>query len=153
MPAKRYIVSLTEEEWQELEKLTKTGKAAARKINHARILLKADINQSGGGWKDSEIASALDVSIRTIERVRKRWMEEGLEKAINPRPHPESKLKKIDGETEAHLIALACSPAPEGYSSWSLRLLAERMVLLGYTPSISHETVRKTLKKTKLNPG
>ncbi|MDJ1182067.1 helix-turn-helix domain-containing protein [Roseofilum sp. BLCC_M143] len=100
MPAKRYIVSLTEEERQELEKLTKTGKAAARKINHARILLKADINQSGGGWKDSEIASALDVSIRTIERVRQRWMEEGLEKAINPRPHPESKLKKIDGEKE-----------------------------------------------------
>ncbi|WP_430540916.1 helix-turn-helix domain-containing protein [Roseofilum casamattae] len=84
MPAKRYIVSLTEEERQELEKLTKTGKAAARKINHARILLKADINQSGGGWKDSEIASALDVSIRTIERVRQRWMEEVLELYTSP---------------------------------------------------------------------
>lgn len=153
MPAKRYIVSLTEEERQELEKLTKIGKSAARKINHARILLKANINQENGGWKDREIAEALEVSIRTIERVRQRFVEEGWEKAINPRPKPESKLRKIDGEAEAHLIALACSQAPQGYSEWSLRLLADQMVLLGYVESISHESVRQVLKKMKLSLG
>ncbi len=103
MPAKRYIVSLTEEERQSLEKLTTTGKAAARKINHARILLKADINQIDGGWTDSEISQALNISTRTIERVRQSFVEEGLEKAITPRPQPSSQLRRIDGEAEAHL--------------------------------------------------
>jgi transposase len=153
MPAKKYIVSLTENERTYLQELTQKGKAAARKINHARILLKADVSQENGGWNDHQISEALDVSRRTIERVRQRFVEEGLEKAINPRPKNLLKLKKIDGETEAHLIALACSETPTGYSRWTIRLLAEQMVVLEYVESISYESVRQVLKKTKLNLG
>ena len=153
MPAKRYLVSLTDEERQTLEELTTKGKAAARKINHARILLKADIQQADGGWSDQAISKALDTSIRTIERVRQRFVEEGLENALNPRPKPSLKLNKIDGETEAHLVALACSQAPTGYNRWTLRLLADQMVVLGYVENISHESVRQVLKKTRLSLG
>jgi transposase len=153
MPAKKYIVSLSENERQQLEELTKKGKATARKINHARLLLKADINQEHGGWSDRMISQALDVSTRTIERVRQRFVEEGLEKALIPRPKNLSKLNKIDGEAEAHLIAMACSQAPTGFNRWTLRLLAEQMVVLEYVESISHEAVRQVLKKTKLNLG
>lgn len=153
MPAKKYIVSLTEDERQILEELTQKGKAAARKINHARILLKADINQKNGEWNDHRISQALDVSRRTIERVRQRFVEEGLEQALNPRPKNSSKLRKIDGEAEAHLVAIACSEAPSGHSRWTLRLLAEQMVVLEYVESISHESVRQVLKKTKSNLG
>jgi transposase len=153
MPAKKYIVSLTEKERQELEELTQKGKSAARKINHARILLKADINQINGGWNDQMISQTLDISTRTIERVRQRFVEEGLEQSLNPPPKNLSKLRKIDGEAEAHLIALACSEAPTGYSRWTLRLLAEQMVVLEYVETISHESVRQVLKKTKLNLG
>ena len=153
MPAKKYIVSLTEKERQELEELTQKGKSAARKINHARILLKADINQINGGWNDQMISQTLDISTRTIERVRQRFVEEGLEQSLNPRPKNLSKLRKIDGEAEAHLIALACSEAATGYSRWTLRLLAEQMVVLEYVETISHESVRQVLKKTKLNLG
>lgn len=153
MPAKKYLVSLTENERQILQELTQKGKATARKINHARILLKADINQENGGWLDHQISQALDVSRRTIERVRQRFVEEGLEQAINPRQKPSSKLRKIDGEAEAHLIAIACSEAPTGYNRWTLRLLAEQMVVLEYVESISHESVRQVLKKMKSNLG
>jgi transposase len=153
MPAKKYIVSLTENERQTLEELTKKGKAAARKINHARILLKADINQNNGGWDDETIGQSLDVSTRTIERVRQRFVEEGLEKALSPRPKNSSKLRKIEVEAEARLIAMACSEAPTGYNRWTLRLLAEQMVVLEYVESISHESVRQVLKKTKSNLG
>jgi len=149
MPAKKYIVALNKNERQELQELTQKGKASARKINHARILLKADINQENGEWHDHEISQALDVSRSTIERIRQRFVEEGLEQALNPRPKNLSKLKKIDGEAEAHLIALACSEAPTGYSRWTLRLLAEQMVISEYVESISHEAVRQVLKKTK----
>ena len=153
MPAKKYIVSLTENERQLLLQLTQKGKTAVRKVNHARILLKADVNQENGGWNDLQISQALDVSRRTIERVRQRFVEVGLEQALNPRPLHSSKLKKIDGEAEAHLIALACSEAPRGYARWTLRLLAEQMVVLEYVESLSHESVRQVLKKTKLNLG
>lgn len=153
MPAKKYIVSLTDNERQILLSLTQKGKAAARKINHARILLKADINQENGGWNDWMISQALDVSQRTIERIRQRFVEEGLEQSLNPRPKNLSKLKKIDGEAEAYLIALACSEAPSGYSRWTLRLLAQQMVVLEYVESLSHESVRQVLKKTKSSPG
>jgi len=149
MPAKKYIVSLSEDERQILQELTQKGKASARKINHARILLKADIHQENGGWKDRDISQALDISNRTIERVRQRFVEEGLEQALNPRPKNLSKLKKIDGEAEAHLIAMACSQAPPGYNRWTLRLLAEKMMALEYVESLSHESVRQVLKKTK----
>ena len=153
MPAKRYIVSLTLEERQTLEKLTRKGVAAARKINHARILLKADINQNDGGWSDQAISKALEISIRTIERVRQRFVEENLDNALNPRRRTSSKLRLLDGETEAHLIALACSRAPTGYQRWTLRMLADQMVVLGYVESISHESVRQVLKKTNLSLG
>jgi transposase len=153
MPAKRYIVSLTNEERQRLEQLTKTGKAEASKINHARILLKADINHQDGGRTDQAISDAFNISTRTIERVRQRFVEVGLDSALIPRPKTSLKLRKIDGEIEAHLIAIACSQAPTGSSRWTLRLLADQMVVLGYIESISHESVRQVLKKTKLNLG
>lgn len=152
MPAKKYIVSLTKEEQKSLEDLTKTGKAAAAKINHAKILLKADINRAEGGWKDQSISVALDISVSTIEQVRQRFVEEGLESAINPRRRT-SIPKKLDGEIEAHLIAIACSEAPAGSSRWTLRLLSDKMVSLGYVDSISHESVRQVLKKTSLSLG
>ena len=138
--------STSENERTYLQELTQKGKAAARKINHARILLQADITQENGGWSDHQISEALDVSRRTIERVRQRFVEEGLEKAINPRPKNLLKLKKIDGETEAHLIALACSETPTGYSPWIIRLLAEQMVVLEYVESISYQSVRQVLE-------
>jgi len=152
MPVKRYIVSLTKEEQKSLEEVTKTGKAAAAKINHAKILLKADINRDEGGWKDQAISIALDTSVSTIEQVRQRFVEEGLEAALNPRPRTATP-KKLDGEVEAHLIAMACSESPEGSSRWTLRLLADKMVSLGYVDSISHESVRQVLKKTNLSLG
>ena len=152
MPAKKYIVLLTKEEQKSLEDLTKTGKAAAAKINRANILLKADINREEGGWKDEAISIALDTSVSTIEQVRQRFVEEGLESALNPRPRT-STPKKLDGEIEAHLIAIACSEAPEGSSRWTLRLLADKIVALWYVDSISHESVRQVLKKTSLSLG
>ena len=152
MPVKRYRVSLTKEEQKSLEEVTKTGKAAAAKINHAKILLKADINRDEGGWKDQAISIALDTSVSTIEQVRQRFVEQGLEAALNPRPRTATP-KKLDGEIEAHLIAMACSESPEGSSRWTLRLLADKMMSLGYVDSISHESVRQVLKKTNLSLG
>ena len=161
MPAKRYIVSLTNDERQTLEQLTKTGKATASKINHARLLLKADVNHEDGGWTDQAISDAFNISTRTIERVRQRFVEESLENALTPRPRHSKKLRCLDGEAEAHLIAIAkrsseefaCSQAPTGFKRWTLRLLADQMVVLGYVESISHESVRQVLKKTKLSLG
>ncbi len=153
MPKKKYIVSLTLEERLALEKLTTTGIAAAYKINHARVLLKADINQDSGGWTDTEISNALDTSIATIERVRQRFVEVSLEAALNRQPQAKRKPRRLDGEQEAHLMALACSDAPDGCGRWTLRLLAERMVELAYVESVSHETIRQTLKKTNSNRG
>ena len=151
--AKKYVVDLTKEERQELEKLISTGKHSASRLNHARILLKADINQPDGGWPDSEISTALDISIRTIERVRQRFVEENLEAALKRRPGGGSKRRRLDGDQEAHLVALVCSDPPEGQARWTLRLLADRMVELGYVESICHETVRQTLKKTNYTLG
>ncbi len=148
MPQKKYIVFLTPEERLFLEKLTTTGKAPAYKINHARILLKADTNQDGGGWKDFDISKALDISVATIERVRQRFVESSLEEALNRQPQAKHKPRRLDGEQEAHLIAMTCSSPPEGCARWTLRLLAQRLVELEELESISHETVRQTLKKT-----
>lgn len=151
MPAKKYRVCLSEEERSRLEQLTRTGRAPAYAMNHARILLKADEHQPGGGWVDAEISAALDISVATIERVRQRFVEEDLEVCLKQRRRVRQSL--LDGEQEAHLIALACSPAPEGHTRWTLRLLAERLVELEYVESISHETVRQTLKKTHSSRG
>ena len=150
---KKYVVALTEDERQELEKLTTTGKHVVSRINHARILLKADINQPDGGWTDREISAALDISLCTIERVRRRFVEESLEAALKRRPGGGATQRRLDGEQEAHLVALVCSEPPQGRMRWTLRLLSDRMVELDYVESICHETVRQTLKKTNYSLG
>jgi hypothetical protein len=151
--AKKYIVSLTGAERKMLEAITTTGKAPAYKINHARILLKADTNQAGGSWTDVAISQALDISVSTIERVRQRLVETNLETALSRQVSQHRQPRRFDGAQEAHLIAITCSEAPEGHARWSLRLLADRMVELAYVESVSHETVRQTLKKMRSNPG
>lgn len=151
--SKKYIVRLTSEERLLLEQLTTKGKSPAYKVNHARILLKADTNTKDGGWKDLAISIALDISIPTIERVRKLFVEQGIEAALSRQAQKKTKLHKLDGEQEAHLIAIACSQPPEGQARWTLRLLAQRIVELEIVSSISYETVRQTLKKTNLNRG
>ena len=153
MPKKKYIVTLTPEERSLLEELTKKGKAAAYKVNHARILLLADSNRLEGGWKDEAISQALNISVATIERVRQRLVEEGLESALSRKSQENRKPRRLDEEQEAHLIALTCSEPPMGQGRWTMRMLAERMVELGYVEAVSDETVRQTLKKTNLNLG
>lgn len=153
MPAKKYIVSLTPEERYELEQWVNTGKAPAYKVNHARILLKADTQQRGGGWQDAAISQALDLSVATIERVRQRFVEQGLTAALERKQSSQRRAQTFDGEQEAHLIALTCSDPPPGRNRWSLRLLAEQMVCLEYVEAVSHETVRQTLKKTNSSLG
>jgi transposase len=146
---KKYIVRFSGAERKSLNRLVSSGKGPARMFTRARILLKADVGEGGPGWPDEKIAEALDVTIQTIERVRKQLVEEGLEAVLSRRTYVQKvSRKKLDGDAEAHLIALACSKTPEGYTRWSLRLLADRMVELGYVESISHEAVRRVLKKT-----
>jgi transposase len=145
---KKYRVTLTDEERQSLEQLLHKGKASARKITHARILLKADAAARGPAWTDEQIRTALDVGLLTIYRTRLRFVEEGLEAAVSPRPSLRRYEHKLDGEQEAHLIALACSQPPPGRARWTLRLLAERFVAQQQVPHICPETVRQTLKKT-----
>ena len=153
MPKKKYIVSLTPSERDFLEQITKKGKIAAYKMNHARILLQADINQKEGGWIDSQISKSLNIGHATIERVRQRFVEEGIESALNRRKQKNRRSKIIDGEKEAYLIAIACSETPVGKSSWTLQMLADKMVELNYVEQVSTETIRQTLKKTNLSLG
>ena len=153
MAVKKYRVKLTEEERDYLKQLISKGKASACKRTHAQILLHADEDASVGSLTDVEIAKALHISHLTVERVRKRFVEEGIESALNRKVQARRRAKKLDGEAEAFLIATACSTAPEGYSSWTLNLLADRLVECEIVDSISGETVRKTLKKTSLNRG
>jgi transposase len=146
---KKYIVTLTAEERLSLSNLVSSGKAAAKKLTHARILLKADAADGGPNWQDHSISEALDVSIPTIERVRRRFVEEGLEAALVRKPQVRpSRMPLLDGEAEARLIALACSKPPEGRVCWTLVMLANKLVELQVVDSISYETVRRTLKKT-----
>lgn len=147
MPAKKYRVELTLAERKELDALINKGRAAAYKRKHAEILLKADQGEHGSGWTDHMIAEAFDVGSRTVERIRQRLVEKGLQAAIERAKHKNRKAPKLDGEQEAHLIALACQEPPEGYARWSLRLLASQMVALEYVESLSHETVNRVLKK------
>jgi transposase len=143
MPEKLYLVSLADEERDELLALTRKGKVSARKLTRARILLKAD-----EGWKDEQIIAALNCSDSTVERTRKRFVEGGLLKALNEDPRPGAR-RKLDGRGEAHLIALTCSEPPDEHDHWALRVLADRLVGLGVVDSISHEAVRQTLKKIR----
>jgi transposase len=145
--AKRYIVTLTEEERVHLLALTKKGKVSARQLTRAQILLQAD-----AGGIDTVIAAALHVAIVTVERVRKRFVEEGLEAALRERSRPGGQ-RKLDGKQEAFLIALACSTPPEGRTAWTMQLLAHKLVELRVIDAISDETVRRTLKKTRSSRG
>jgi transposase len=149
----KYIVTLTNEERTMLHDLIAAGTARARKLTHARILLKADVADGRAGWSDEQISEALDVSLPTIQRVRKTFVEEGLEAALNRRQPRSSRPRKLDGEQEAHLIALACGTPPAGHKRWTLRLLADKMVEMEYIDDVSHETIRQVLKKTNLSPG
>ena len=150
---KKYIVTLTEEERVGLRKLIASGKGSARRLMHARILLKADRRDGTAGWKDTRIAEGLEVSIPTVEQVRQRFVEEGLEAALVRRKPQREYHRKLGGKEEAHLIALACGAPPEGRSRWTLRLLADRMVVLEHVDTVSYETVRRVLKKTNLSRG
>ena len=150
MPAKKYKVALSAEEQKILQQITTTGKTAAYKMNRARILLKADENQADRGWGDQAISEALDVSVATIERVRQQFVEDGFEAVLSYKQREQSRARMLDGEKEAHLT---CSDAPDGRARWTLRLLAEQMVSFGHVEQISHETIRKTLKKTNLSLG
>ncbi len=145
---KKYPVILSETEQQELKRLIAAGTAPARKLTHARILLKADQSTEGPGWVDEKVAQAVEVSQPTVARVRKQYFEEGLEAALNRRPPKREYHRKLDGEQEARLLALACSEPPEGQARWSLRLLADRLVELEVVEEVSYQTVRRTLKKT-----
>ncbi len=145
---KKWIVRLEAEERRRLQRLVRAGKAAAYKIRHANVLLAVDESGDGPGLKDAEVAEALGVTTRSIEHLRKRFVEEGFEACLGRKKRVGSRLEcKLDGKKEARLIALACSPAPKGRQRWSLRLLADRLVVLKVVDSISHETVRQTLKK------
>jgi transposase len=153
MPQKLYVVTLTVEERSCLQSLISKGKAAAHKRLHAQILLKADAGPAGDGWKDQQIVEAFDVGRCTVERVRRRFVEEGLEAALSRKAQENRMPRKIDGRIEAQLIAVACSKPPEGRQRWTLQLLADRLVELQLLDSVSYETVRRTLKKTKLSRG
>lgn len=151
---KKDSVKLTKEQRQELEQLISAGEASARTLMHARILLKTDYGSQGPRWTQQQIAEAVEVGERTIGRVRQRFVEEGLEAALQRRAQPPRPQKrKLDGVQEAQVIALLCGPTPDGYEQWSLRLVAERLVELEIVESVSYETVRQVLKKTNLSRG
>ncbi len=150
---KKYVVRLSQAEREMLEQLVKTGSASARKMTRAWILLKSDVSEDGPNWSYEQICQAYDISQIIVYQVRKTYVEQGLEKAIS-RKKPEREYKhRLDGEAEAHLIALACGEAPEGQERWTLRLLRDRMIKLEYVEDVSHETIRTTLKKTNLSLG
>jgi transposase len=148
--AKKYRVTLTADEREELERLLARGKADVRRLKHAQILLKADEAEDGPHWSDQRIAEAFTTGVATIERVRRRFVEEGREAALRPYgTGTRVWARKLDGAQEAHLIALACSAPPQGRARWTLRLLAQHMVDLAHVDTLSYETVRQTLKKTR----
>ena len=150
---KKYPVTLTTTEREYLKQLIAAGTAPTRKLTHARILLKADHSAEGPGWVDDAIAEAVEVSQPTVARVRKQFVEQGLEAALNRRAPRRLYQRKLDGAQEARLIALACSTPPDGFARWSLRLLADRLVELEISEDVSYQTIRRVLKKTNSNPG
>ena len=149
----KYVVILTNEERQNLEKLTSSGIAPARRVKRAQILLKSDSGDAGPKWKYEQICASFNVTPVTVMNVRKSFAEKGLQAALY-RKRPEREYRRaLDGEAEAYLIALACSAPPEGRKVWSLRLLRDRFVRLGHVDSVSHETIRTTLKKMRSSRG
>ncbi len=151
---KKYKVTLTKEERQELTSIIQKGKHRSQKVLNALILVNCDEGKhQQNRSKNKEVSSILQISMRKIDRVKKCFVEHGLEIALNGTKGQRFYEKKADGDFEAHLIALSCSAPPEGFARWSLRLLADKVVELHYVDSISHETIRRVLKKTKLNLG
>ncbi len=149
---KKYTVILTGTERDELMRLIAAGTAPARKLTHARILLKADQSPQGAGWVDERIAEAVETSQPTVSRVRKQYVEEGLEAALNRRAPNREYHRKLDGEQEARLIAVSCGEPPKGRARWSLRLLADKLVELEIVEEVSYQTVGRILKKTNSSP-
>jgi transposase len=150
MPTKRYLVTLTVDEREQLEVLVRAGKRSARTITRARVLLKADQADGGPAWEDARIADALGCGHRTVERVRERFVTAGLDAALYHKPQERpSRQPVLDGAAEAKLIALACATTPDGRRAWTLRLLADKLVELEVVQSVSRETVRRVLKKTR----
>ena len=149
---KKYVVRLSGEERERLEALTHAGKSPAQLLTKARILLKADVSEAGEGWSDSAISAALDTSINNVARLRQQLVEEGFESTLKRKYNPNStRPRTFGGAAEAKLIALTCSPAPEGFARWSLRLLEEKVVELNIVEKVSDNTIGRTLKKTSSN--
>lgn len=153
MSLKRYRVTLTSDERQALDQRLRAGRASAPSLTRARVLLKADAGPDGPAWTDTEIADAFDLNVSTIARIRRRFVEHGIEHTLTRRKGKRVYQRKLDGEQEAHLVALACSPPPVGRRQWSLRLLADRLVELRHVDGVSYETVRRVLKKTASSRG
>ena len=149
----KYVVILTEAEREQLQQLLAAGTAPARKLAHARVLLKADKGPGGPGWVDAAIAAAVEISQPTISRIRQQFVAAGLEAALNRRTPRRVYARKLDGEQEARLIALTCSEPPAGQARWSLRLLADKLVELEIVEAVSHQTVGRVLKKTPSSRG
>lgn len=153
MQTKQFVVTLIPEQQQQLDRMIASNKTSIRQRTHARILRAADTHQPNGGSTDAEIAQRTRASLSTIARVRHRFVEGGLEAALYHKKQPNRKPRALDGEGEAHLIAMACAAPPDGHKRWTLRLLQDKMIERGYTDSVSHETVRQTLKKTNSSRG
>jgi len=149
----KYPVKLSESERSQLKQLVSSGTAAARKLRRAQILLKSDSSKGGANWDYRAICEAFNVSNVTVSKVRRVYLEGGLETVLNRKKPDRIYEHRLDGEKEAHLIALVCSEAPSGRDCWTLRLLRDRFIQLGYVENISHETIRTTLKKTNLSLG
>lgn len=149
----KYKVTLTQKEREDLLSITKGGTHTSKKVIHALILLNCDEGEFSEKVNNEDVAKVLKIGERTIDRLKKKFVEEGYDAALENRPTTRVYERKADGDVEAHLIALSCSKAPEGFSRWSLRLLADKMIELEYVDNISYETVRRTLKKTNYVPG
>jgi len=149
----RYKVTLTVKEREELHAILSKGKHSSLQFRNACILLNSDEGENGQRVPNEQIAQILQINTKTVERLKQRFVEEGFEACMERKAYPEAREVKTDGDFEAHLVALSCSKAPDGYARWSLRMLADKMVELKYTESVSYETVRQVLKKTKSNRG
>ena len=149
----RYKVTLTSLEREQLQTVMSKGKHSSLQFRNACILLNSDEGEQGQKVSNEQIAQILQITTKTVERLKQRFVEEGFEACMDRKPYPEVKTIKTDGDFEAHLVAISCSKAPDGYARWSLRMLADKMVELKYAQSLSYETVRQVLKKTKLNRG
>ncbi len=153
MPAKQYRIRLSSDEREMLTELVNKGSGAAGRLRRARILMMADENQEGGGFKDADIAKALGAHQRTVERIRETCVEQGIEAALNHTRPTTRRAPLLDGAAEARLVQLACSEPPDGRESWSMQLLADKLIELEVVETVSRETVRSTLKKTNLSRG